>query len=108
MPVALSILIVGVVPPEEFIGVVAPTLVTVPPLLGELFVMVKLGYVPDIDMPVPAVKATVWSGAVFVIVNFAPEDATQSIPVLPTKSTVSPLPILIAEPDVSPSNFHPE
>jgi hypothetical protein len=36
---------------------------------GALFVIVKLGYVPEVDMPVPAVKATIWSGAVFVIVN---------------------------------------
>ena len=31
----------------------------VPPLLGELFVIVKFGYVPETDIPVPAVKATV-------------------------------------------------
>ena len=34
-----------------------------------VFVIVKLGYVPLVDIPVLAVKLTVWSGAVFVIVK---------------------------------------
>jgi hypothetical protein len=38
---------------------VPPTLVTVPPLDGDVLVIVKLGYVPLVDIPVPAVKATV-------------------------------------------------
>jgi hypothetical protein len=46
-----------------------PTEVTVPPLEGDVFVIVKFGYVPDVLMPVPAVNTTVWSGAVFVIVS---------------------------------------
>jgi len=37
---------------------------------GEVLVIVKLGYVPLVEIPVPAVKATVWSGAVFVMVKF--------------------------------------
>jgi hypothetical protein len=48
---------------------VPPTLVTVPPLDGLVLVIVKLGYVPLVDIPVPAVKTTVWSGAVLVIVK---------------------------------------
>ena len=43
-------------------------LVTVPPLEGLELVTVKLGYVPLTEMPVPAVKVTVWSGAELVIV----------------------------------------
>jgi hypothetical protein len=35
----------------------APT--TSPPKDGDVFVIVKLGYVPLVDMPVPAVKTTV-------------------------------------------------
>ena len=50
-------------------GTVAATLVTVPPLEGEVLAIVKLGYVPVVDIPVPAVKDTVWSGAVLVIVR---------------------------------------
>jgi hypothetical protein len=41
----------------------------VPPLDGAVLVIVKLGYVPVTLIPVLAVNATVWSGAVFVIVN---------------------------------------
>jgi hypothetical protein len=63
---------------------VPPTLVTVPPLDGLVLVMVKLGYVPLVDIPVPAVKTTVWSGAVFVTVT-APVDADTLIPVLAAK-----------------------
>jgi hypothetical protein len=33
-------------------------------------VIVKLGYVPLVLIPVPAVKATVWSGEELVIVKF--------------------------------------
>ena len=36
---------------------------------GAVFVIVKLGYVPAVDIPVLAVKTTVWSGAEFVIVK---------------------------------------
>ena len=57
--VAIDVDIVGVVPPEEVIGLVAPTLVTVPPLEGLVFVIVKLGYVPVILIPVPEERATV-------------------------------------------------
>ena len=68
--VAAGMLITGVVPPVEATGAVAVTDVTVPPPEGAVLVIVKLGYVPLVDIPVPAVKATVWSGAVFVIVKF--------------------------------------
>jgi hypothetical protein len=51
------------------VGALNATEVTVPPKDGEIFVIVKLGYVPEIEIPVPAVNATTWSGAVFVIVK---------------------------------------
>ena len=47
----------------------AATEVTVPPLDGLVFVTVKLGYVPVTLIPVPLVNATVWSGAVLVMLN---------------------------------------
>ena len=56
-----------IVPPVK--PVPAVMLVTVPPELGLVLVMVKLGYVPLVLMPVPPVKTTVWSGAVLVIVE---------------------------------------
>ena len=56
-------------PPLETTGLVPVTLVTVPPLDGLVLVIVKLGYVPLVDIPVPAVNTTVWSGAVLVTVN---------------------------------------
>ena len=49
------------------VALAGPT--TSPPKDGEVLVIVKLGYVPVVDIPVPAVKATVWSGAVFVMFN---------------------------------------
>jgi hypothetical protein len=33
-----------------------------------VLVIVKLGYVPDVLMPVPAVSTTVWSGAELLMV----------------------------------------
>ena len=69
-PVAAAIDITGVVVPVATeIGLVPDTLVTVPPLDGAVFVTVKFGYVPVTLIPVPLDKDTVWSGAVFVIVN---------------------------------------
>jgi hypothetical protein len=62
-------LIAGVLPPLETTGAVPVTLVTVPPLDGAVLVIVKLGYVPLVDIPAPPVKTTVWSGAVFVTVT---------------------------------------
>ena len=47
--------------------------VTVPPLDGDTLVMVKLGYVPVTPMPDPAVRTTVWSGSVLVMVMVSVE-----------------------------------
>ena len=49
-------------------GALSPTLVTVPPLEGLLLVTVKFGYEPLTEIPVPAFRTTVWSGAVLVMV----------------------------------------
>jgi len=79
-------------------GTLAATLVTVPPLEGEVLVIVKLGYVPVVDMPVPAVKDTVWSGAVLVIVRVPlvviglPEI---EMPVLAVAATLVTVPVLL-------------
>ena len=62
----------------------------------------KLGYVPLVLIPVPAVKVTVWSGAVFVIVKFPleviglPEMLIPVPAVAPTLSTVPTLKVLLA------------
>lgn len=48
---------------------VPETDVTVPPEDGAVLVTVKLGYVPVTEMPVPEAIATVWSGAVLVMVS---------------------------------------
>ena len=37
-------------------------------VIGNVLVIVKLGYVPDVLMPVPPVNDTVWSGAELLIV----------------------------------------
>ena len=37
--------------------------------MGSVLVIVKFGYVPDVLMPVPPVKVTVWSGAALLIVT---------------------------------------
>ena len=47
-------------------------------VLGCEFVMVKLGYIPEVEIPVPGVRLTAWSGAVLVIivpVTLIPEPA---------------------------------
>ena len=49
--------------PVEF-GIPAPGYV-----MGSVLVIVKFGYVPDVLMPVPPVKDTVWSGAELLIVT---------------------------------------
>lgn len=36
--------------------------------MGSVLVIVKLGYVPDVLMPVPPVSVTVWSGAELLMV----------------------------------------
>ena len=59
-----------IVPPVK--PVPAVMLVTVPPDDGLVLVIVKLGYVPLVDMPVPPVSTTVWSGAVLVMVAVPP------------------------------------
>jgi hypothetical protein len=66
--VAIDVEMTGAVPPDDVIGLVAVTPVTVPPLEGLVLVIVKLGYVPVTDIPVPLFNTTVWSGAVLVIV----------------------------------------
>jgi hypothetical protein len=83
--VACDIVIFGVAPPLEAKGLDAVTLVTPPPPEGLLLVTVKLGYVPLTEIPVPAVKVTTWSGAVFVIVNVP-------APVIGLPETLIPVP----------------
>jgi hypothetical protein len=34
-----------------------------------VLVIVKFGYVPEVEIPVPELRTTVWSGAVFVMVK---------------------------------------
>jgi hypothetical protein len=68
---------------------------TSPPNDGLVFVIVKLGYVPLVDIPVPEFNTTVWSGAVFVTVIepevvIGPPDTL--IPVLAVKSTLVTVP----------------
>jgi hypothetical protein len=63
--------VVVIVPPV--IGAVVLIDVTVPPLDGDTLVMVKLGYVPVTPMPDPAVRTTVWSGSVLVMVMVSVE-----------------------------------
>jgi hypothetical protein len=79
----------GVLPPLETTGLVPVTLVTVPPLDGAVLVIVKLGYVPLVDIPVPAVKTTVWSGAVLVTVKVP-------LPVIGLPLTEIPVPAVAA------------
>ena len=57
--------------------------VTVPPEEGDELVIVKLGYVPETEMPVPAVNATVWSGALLVIVSVSVEALVVSVTPVP-------------------------
>jgi hypothetical protein len=67
--VAIDVDITGAVPPDDVIGDVAVTPVTVPPLEGLEFVIVKFGYVPVTDIPAPLLSTTVWSGAVLAMVK---------------------------------------
>ena len=64
--------------------------------MGSVLVIVKLGYVPDVLMPVPSVKVTVWSGAVFVIVT-APVAPDTEMPV-PAIALVTPLLVIVIDP----------
>jgi len=78
-------------------NVKAATEVTVPPLEGLEFVIVKFGYVPLTEIPVPAVKTTVWSGAVFVIVKvplLVIGEPETLIPVPPVAATEVTVPVL--------------
>ena len=70
-------------------GTVAATLVTVPPLDGDVLSIVKLGYVPLTLIPVPAVSVTVWSGA--VLVTMLP---VKSIPVPAVRASCLPSKVL--------------
>ena len=56
------------------LGYVPDVLMPVPPVSdttwsGRVLVIVKLGYVPDVLMPVPPVSDTVWSGAELLMVT---------------------------------------
>jgi hypothetical protein len=87
--VAAGMDIAGVLPPLDTTGAVPVTLVTVPPEDGLVLVIVKLGYVPLVEIPVPAVKTTVWSGAELVIVNVP-------LVVIGLPDTVIPVPAVAA------------
>lgn len=62
--------------------VVVPDPVRLTVWSGAVFVIVKLGYVPLVEMPVLAVRLTVWSGAELVIVI----DPAPSVMVIPVPS----------------------
>lgn len=76
--------------PVEF-GMPAPGYV-----MGSVLVIVKLGYVPDVLMPVPPVSDTVWSGDVLVIVT-APVAPDTEMPV-PAIALVTPVLLIVIEP----------
>lgn len=67
---------------------------------GALLVIVKLGYVPDMLIPVPAVNTTVWSGAVLVMVKFGYVPLVE-IPVPAVSTTVWSGALLESVPAVS-------
>lgn len=90
-----------IVPPVIPLPVFVATEVTVPPLDGELLVIVKFGYVPLIEIPVPPVKATVWSGAVLVIVSvpllvIGLPDILIPVPALAATLVTVPVPFVLA------------
>ena len=64
--------------------------------MGSVLVMVKLGYVPVVLMPVPAVNDTVWSGAVLVMVT-APVAPDTEMPV-PATALVTPVLAIVIDP----------
>ena len=74
-------------------GAVRATLVTVPPLDGDVLVIVKFGYVPLTEIPVPGDRATTWSGALLVTVSESVVSSVVSdIPVPATKFRMSLFP----------------
>jgi len=65
-------------------------------VMGRVLVIVKLGYVPDVLMPVPPVSDTVWSGAVLVnVTSPVAEDTDMPVPAI---ALVTPVLVIVIDP----------